>query len=367
MKKLLILLLIVSGANYTYSQRILPTAQANRIETILLQEGMPYLSSSFFSGNIPSANQGNVGAMIGNFGTPYVILNGKGIITSTKDVLLYSATNGDITVGNSTLSSYLIPAGGLVNIEYQTPMWPLSAGFSIYGDAAQSGTPVKIGFHFSGIKILNDLNFNAKRKIFWMGDSVTDFTANAIGTSNFYQFQVRDWLTKNSTIGDYRLTQKAWGGRTSNDFNKLLINGSLYVESPNFIFYQLGINDANQAIGTTAYVANMQRIIAYKQTYWKDAILVFLGSTTVQLSSRETTLDTYRTAMANMVTAANDPKVKYISLANAYDRTATPATIWAASDIALTSTDALHPGTLLSHTGIANTITSAISSWGITF
>ena len=343
--------------------RAIPNTQLNRIETILLQEGMPMRVSTYWSGNISASNIQNIGSVIPNMATPYVLVNAKANLTANKDVVLYVSANGDITgsAGDSSVSYYFIPSGGYVTIEFPTPMHPLSSIFSLLGDALQTGTAVKIGMHGSGTKMLNDFNFSAKRKIYWMGDSITDFTANLIGTSNFYQFQVRDWLTKNSNIGDYRLTQKAWGGRTSNDFDKLLIQGSLFVENPDIIFYQLGMNDASQSVGTTAYVANMQRIIKYKQTFWKDAILVFLGTTPAQNNTLEASLVNYRNAMSNMVSATGDIKIKYINLDNVFNRTL--QTSYADSD---TSGNGLHPGSLLSHTGIANAITSGISSWGVT-
>lgn len=344
-----------------------PVNDKSRLETILLQEGYNMNNSGIWSGTISASNQANILTLGPNDASPYVFFKPKITLTATETVSLYSSMNGDAT-GElpSALNSVLVPKNSVNNISFENYLHPLASGWNIYGDSTQVGVAVKVGLTFSSIRMLNDFNFNAPRKIYWMGDSITAFTANPIGNSNFYQFQVRDWCAKKYGQG-FRLTQKAWGGKTSTSFNNLLVQGSLYVDDPTIIFYQLGVNDSSQSVNTTIYRSNIDNMIRYKKAFWPNAIMVFLGSTPTQQTLRNTNLDAYRTAMAASVTAAADPNVKFLNLATSFDRTATPSTIWAGTDVPATNTDCLHPGTLISHTGIANTITSYLDSLNLVF
>jgi lysophospholipase L1-like esterase len=344
-----------------------PVNDKSKLETILLQEGYNINAGGAWSGTITSSNQANIFSLAPNDSGPYLFINPKITLSATESVSLYSSMNGDAT-GEvaSVLSGAFVPKNCQVSFSFDNYIHPLGSNWSLYADSTQAGTAVKIGSTFSAIRMLNDFNFNAPRKIYWMGDSITAFTANAIGNRNYYQFQVRDWCAKKYAQG-FRLTQKAWGGKTSTSFNNLLTYGSLYVDEPTLIFYQLGVNDSSQSIGTTLYRSNIDNMIAYKKAFWPNAIMVFLGSTPTQQTLRNTNLDAYRTAMAASVTAAADPNVKFLNLATSFDRTATPSTIWATSDVPATNTDCLHPGTLISHTGIANTITSYLDSLNLQF
>lgn len=340
--------------------RALSTRETNDRQTILLLEGESYVSGATWTGNITAANQSNLLTIPGNVGKPYVFLDSEIWLTSTKDVRLFFSANEDPTgVVTGTVANVNIPAGAAVPYRYPQRAYSNGDQISMYGDASQVDVPVKIGGVFSGTRVVNDLNFNAEKKVYWLGDSITAFTSNDIGMENYYQFQVRNWLSLNSKQ-TYRLTQKAWGGRTSTHFNTLREYGSLYIDNPDIIFYQLGVNDQSQSTGTVTYRANIERIIAYKNTFWKDAILIFLGSTPVQDTARHTALDAYRSVMQQVVEEAGQENVKYISLREAFDRTATPTTIWATSDNPGTNTDCIHPGTLISHSGIANAIITGL-------
>jgi lysophospholipase L1-like esterase len=349
--------------------RQIPSIIENSIDRILMQEGeMLNFGTTINTRTITTTTQTNVMVLAPNLGELYLAINAKGAFTSDQDIRVFFSSNGENTSTiPGTQVNLFIPKNTIVPFSFEKPFSTIPQ-MGVYGEAAATTPiPFKLGYTFSGLRIINDLNFNAEKKVYWLGDSITAGTSNAIGVNNYYQFQVRNWLSKNSNSGTYRLTQKAYGGRSSMDFNTLLTYNYLFVDKPDLIFYQLGVNDQSQSVSIDNYKSNLNRIIDYKNTFWKNSVLIFLGATPVQQVARQNSLDAYRTAMSQVVVDAGNQKVKYINLSNAFDRTATPSTIWAASDNPATNTDCIHPGTLISHTGIANKIISELESmsWSI--
>jgi lysophospholipase L1-like esterase len=349
--------------------RALKTITDNSIDRILMQEAeMLNFGGTINTRTITTSTQNNLMTLAPNLGELYLAVNAKGAFSCDQDIRVFFSSNSENT---STISASLInifiPKSGVVPFSFEKPFSNMPQ-MGVYGDAAATTPiPFKLGYTFSGLKVINDLNFNAEKRVYWLGDSITAGTANAIGVNNYYQFQVRNWLSKNSNSGTFRLTQKAFGGRTSVDFNTLLTYNYLFVDKPDIVFYQLGVNDQSQSVSINTFKSNLENIIDYKNTFWKDSILVFLGPTPTQQTARNTSLNAYRNAMSEVVIASGNSKVKYINLANSFDRTASPATIWAASDTPATNTDCIHPGTLISHTGIANTIIGELDAMNLVF
>lgn len=330
--------------------------------TLLQQEGMPYSYSGKYAGVNPVGNT-QVFGLIGNFGKHKVVVDYSGYIESTHQLEPYYSANSDPDGVYPTLVAYAsVPANGVVPISFKTPLSALSAScFLIGGDGT---TQVKCGTHMSGVMITNDLNFAAKRKIVWYGDSISDYTVDTgLTIDQYYGYIVRDWLmTNNPDNDDYRIVVRAIGGKTSSDFEKLRKSGRLYVDSPDIIFYQHGINDHAQAIGTSVAQANYTAFIDYKKRVWPNAVLIMLGCTPRENNTQNSGLAAYRNAMIAAVSAANDPLVKYVTLESSFDRTAVTG-IWAASDGA--AGDRLHPGTVTAQAGIANTIITGMQSFSI--
>lgn len=340
-----------------------------RIEDILRLEGRSRINSGIWRGVTSNTYQPSIiTTTIPNAGPAFVFLNSTLSLRSTESVRLAISANSD-TSGfyEGVLNDVLIPKNTNINIDLKGVVNSLGMGLNLYPtdpEVTPIDTKTEIGYTFSATQIINDLNFSAPNKVFWVGDSITAFTANNIGVQNYYQFQVRDWLSRNSNKGVYRLCQKAAGGKQSRNVNDLLISGLLYVEEPSIVFYQMGVNDHSQSIPVSEYKSNLERFLLYKNTFWKNSILCFLGATPVQDNTRQNGLDVYRNIMLEVVNESGQNNVKFINLRDSFDRTATPSTIWAASDNPGSNTDCLHPGTLISHTGIANTIISGIQDWG---
>lgn len=337
------------------------------IDRILMQESeMLNFGTTINTRTITTANQNNLMTLAPNLGELYLAVNAKGAFSSDQDIRVFFSSNAENTgTISATLINLFLPKNGVVPFSFEKPFSNMPQ-LGVYADAAATTPiPFKLGYTFSGLKVINDLNFSAEKKVYWLGDSITAGTANTIGVKNYYQFQVRDWLSRNSNGGTYRLTQKAFGGKTSVDFDTLLTYNYLFVDNPDIIFYQLGVNDQSQSVSIATYKSNLENIITYKNTFWKNAILVFLGTTPTQQEARNTALNAYRTAMSEVVSASGNSKVKFINLADSFDRTASPTTIWATSDSPTTNTDCIHPGTLLAHTGIANTIIGELDAMNL--
>jgi lysophospholipase L1-like esterase len=338
------------------------------VTELLRKEGFPFNVSNFTTVNFSSSNQSSLLVIPSNFSPYQRIIGGPITLTASDDCTVFTSANGDIDgISNSTLQSLFLPARTPVPFGGAYPFYSLNHGFGLYADSAKAaaGKSVTIGYSMSGVQICNDLNFNAKKKIVWYGDSITAYTWNTIGLNNCFPFAVRNWLIANSPKkNSCRLVNMGISGKKGTDFQTLWTDDIYNIDDPDIIFWQLGTNDASQSVGTTAFANAVTYAANYKQQRWPNATMVFLGSTPRQDNTAETLLATYRAAEVTALAAfSSDPKIIYISLANAFDRTATFSTIWASSD---TAGNGLHPGTVLSHTGIVNTITAGLTSAGVT-
>jgi lysophospholipase L1-like esterase len=342
--------------------------QNQNIFELIRREGFPFDYNNFNTVNFSSSNQSAVVNATGNFSNyQRLILTRPIYLTASDDCTVFYSANSDPTGSfPSILGSVHLPARTAVPIGGSYPVYPLQFSFGLYADAAKAaaGKSVTIGVSTSGIMINNDLNFNAKKKIVWFGDSITAYTWNLIGMQNCFPYAVRDWLNLNSPQKNVcRMVNKGMSGRTGVSFSTMLTDDIWSIDDPDIVFWQHGTNDASQSVGTTAFVAAINNFIAYKKQHWPNAWMVFLGSTPRQDNTAETLLATYRAAEAAAVAAAGDSKIIYISLANAFDRTLSFSSVWASSD---TAGNGLHPGTLYAHQGITNTITAGLAAAGIT-
>ena len=350
------------------SGRDIQNVQNQNLWEMLRREGLPYDFSNAVTVNFSASNQSSLMSFTNNFSIyQRIILTRPIYLTASDDCTIYYSADQDPTgTFAGVLQSVFLPARTAVPVGGSYTVYTGQHSLGLYADSARAaaGKSVTIGVSLSGIIINNDLNFNAKKKIAWFGDSITQYTWNAIGLQNCFPYAVRDWLALNSPQKNTcRMINKGISGKTGVNFSTMLTDDIWTVDDPDIVFWQHGTNDAGQSVGTTAFVAAINNFIAYKKVHWPNAWLVFLGSTPRQDNTAETLLATYRSAEATAVAAAADSKIIYISLANAFNRTLPFAQVWATSD---TAGNGIHPGTLYAHQGIVSTITAGLTAAGVT-
>jgi lysophospholipase L1-like esterase len=183
--------------------------------------------------------------------------------------------------------------------------------------------------YLNGRVLYDDFNFAAKKVMLIVGDSILNSTAGVTSKT-----QSMEWLLRNYFIGkgiDTRIVTKAMSGSTSSDHEIKRALGGYDLPQVDYLHYQLGTNDAGNGISAATAQANLAAMIAYKQKRYPTAKMVVWGSTPRQDNTTETALAAIRSAQQAAVAAANDPKILYASLANAFDRTQ-GTTFYAASD-----------------------------------
>jgi hypothetical protein len=242
-----------------------------------------------------------------------------------------------------------------VNVKFNIPKLgqSISLGSFFEGD----GGTYNAGLCGYGTKITNDLNFNADKVIWWIGDSISQPTVNNdVYCDMMTHFMVRNWLNENSKL-THRLSIRANGGRTTRTYETLRKNGQMIIDQADFIFYQLGMNDKGSqgnehVVPVAEYKQNIKNFIKHKQRLYKSAYMFCLGNTPIQFDYDNSLSAEYRTAMQEAVSESNDPRVIYISLEKSFNRTLTSN--YATTDN--TSTKCVHPGSIAAQLSIFNCI-----------
>lgn len=186
-----------------------------------------------------------------------------------------------------------------------------------------------------GFSIYDDLNFGADKVMLVIGDSILNGTAGITQKTKSMEWLTRGYFQAQGR--DVRVINKSISGSTSSDHEARRAAGVYDFAQVDYLHYQLGTNDAGSISATTART-NLEAMIAWKQQRYPRATMVVWGSTPREDNTKETALAAIRTAQEAAVTAAADSKVKFCSLAAAFDRTV--STNYATSD---TAGDRVHP------------------------
>lgn len=220
-------------------------------------------------------------------------------------------------------------------------------GTAISADIAAFSCTVNI----HGRYIYDDLDVDAGKVIFGIGDSIFNnvggTTKNACwvwGIKKYYESQgIRT-----------RVSLKSKSGSTSGD-HAAWHNLGLYDSAPTpaLFIYELMANDAAQSVPTANYLANMQKVVNWARARWPNAKILITGTHGLESDAFETNAAAMRTAAQTWVTGLGDSRVKFLSLAGAFDRKV--ASNFASTD---TAGQRVHP----SDAGRA-AIQSVINAW----
>lgn len=319
----------------------------------LSQEGIPFNIDGNFSGASPSANT--------PFGATYIDASSAFWIESVT--LSCVGGYGRLTFFVNDLNapvpfnSTAIALNGTVTIPIKCFLYNTGRLSCTIRDG-DNATPVKATFSAVGWRVPADLNFNAKKTIKWIGDSIvrgTTLEANAIPFTSLQAGIVRDYFISQGE--DVRLAVKAMSGYTMANMDNWRRSGLLKISTDaNLIFLNLGVNDAVQGIATATTVANAQLIINYCLAVYQDSTIIVLSPSPLNNATFNTNAIALDTALSAMVTAYANAKIKYLSIRTAFDRTVI-------GNYALS--DGIHP-TSAKHADIATVITNFLTANSIT-
>jgi len=338
-----------------------------------LLDGLSIMSTFSYRSTVPTTGQVAIGTLMPPVSLGDTLIEMKGSLSANNQALVFTSVNGDIDgILPSQVASYDLSPNNAIPIEYPGQQ----GGGSSYGFFANNGdgtTIVRISGTISGYKITNDLNREATRVLFCYGDSTYGPTVNAdVVKDQFWMWQLRDFLGQHTSTEEvWRICKKAVGGQPSTGFDKLLKTGRLLASREDVILWGLGINDQAQSVSVATYIANFKNFYKRKRLDSPHALIIYAAPTPVQLTSRENALNVYRLALAaeiqNMITNTGssnplgrpDTMLASIDLSKAFDRTILSPTPYATSDGS--GGDALHPGTVLAQTAIANKLYNGVN------
>lgn len=279
--------------------------------------------------DLTGASFSGAGYSIGGFSAsslPWAYWLESIIITSNKTVVINIISGTVSLAGTGTMPTsniqQLIPANVPTVIPArvllrQGSMSTLSAWLKEVVDADKTNTRVTISG--TGFSFADDLDFAAPRTVLVVGDSLFAGTGPTV-RDNFIPWKIRRYYTDKGAR--LRMINGAVPGSTSGGHELLRQNGLYDHNKVGLIVYQLGTNDAAQAIPAATTGANLATFIAWKKLRWPDAKMVVFGPPPAENNTTETALVAIRQALSDAVDAASDNNIKFKSLAGAFDRAA---------------------------------------------
>jgi lysophospholipase L1-like esterase len=220
--------------------------------------------------------------------------------------------------------------------------------------SAAPGTDVIYGaVTANGNVITDDFNFAANKRVLFIGDS----TLNGTGptkTEKMWPFIVRNHLVD---LGyDVRNILKSVSGSTTTDHELWRAGGYHDVADPALCVYSVGINDAGAAVSDATYTANLTAFWEWFSDRYSQGKMIVTGVTPLENNTSETRAAGLRAAASAYVTSVNSPRLKYINLGGAFDRTV--SSNYAASD---TPGSRVHPNDT-GHAAVASTFITAFNA-----
>jgi len=329
--------------------RILPTKNvADTHHAMLVREGMPIFNSSTnTAGVIASGN--SLGLFFVNAGHAYWVENLTLSSNEAIRVLVTVSASGIPATGATGMNYRLdIPAGVPIILPFNRFLYERTT------ITITTQTTTTSGFTFvtsmQGVRVCNDFAFDAAKIMLVIGDSISNGTGPTYG-SDQYTFIVRDWLYSQGK--STRCILKGSGSYNSANITALRKSGQLMPTAPDLILYNIGINDASLA----AFQAEFPSILAHKQKFWPNAKMICLGMSPRQGASEASISVPIRSYMASTISALNDSKIYYCSLASAFSSVGD--TYYMTTD-GTTNTTRMHPNDA-GHALIASVITQFIT------
>lgn len=195
-------------------------------------------------------------------------------------------------------------------------------------------TPMDFTLALDMYRMTNDFNFSANKVILWIGDSITRGTnlsatggiltgdgsnllTTALSPEDHFTFQVRNYLQTQGV--DCRLVNKAMGDMDSFTLEAWRKRGWLDIDQADIIFYQMGMNCAqNPAITDSVYINNLNKIIELRNRKFKNSPIVFVGDSPTNDDTRHNRLTQLRALKAAKANISDN--IYYVTLEDIFDR-----------------------------------------------
>ena len=241
--------------------------------------------------------------------------------SQSKQVLAYLGTTlGGVFVGDDyTYAPYYLNEGSSITLPVNKI---LQQGEALFVQAANGEKNGGINMAISGFKISADTNFSASKVMYCLGDSIANLSGYVTRYGGHMHWQARTALNalRNGVYPngyDCRIVSDSMSGKTSIDLISSLKTGMKVIRKADLILFQHGVNDAYQGTTDAVWNANLAYMIAWRDTNYPGAKLVFVGATPLKTGDTNLTrLGQLRTIQATYHNPAN--KVYYVSLENAY-------------------------------------------------
>lgn len=171
----------------------------------------------------------------------------------------------------------------------------------------------------SGYRITDDFNFDASKRVLFIGDSILNGTSGPTKTALQWAFIVKSYLV---SLGyDIRVILKSVSGSTTADHESWRAAGYHDIADPALIVYAVGVNDAGAAVSDAAYTANITAFWNWAKVRYPNAKMIVCGVTPLENNTSETRAAGLRAAASAFVAAQDDAHLKYVNLGAAFDRT----------------------------------------------
>lgn len=285
------------------------------------------------------------------------------------------AHQGLIGISGTTIASstafpqwnrvYTIGAGGSITFPFKRLFRPYEValtGFQMTSLRYLGQTPgsdmIGASVSLNATTVTDDFHFGAKHTVLFAGDSIGAGTG-ATRTAEMWAMLARDHLR---VLGnDVRIVLKAIGGTTTADHETLRATGYHDIAQCSLGVYSLGMNDGIQSDSAATSLANAQAYWTWFRDRYPNATLIVCGPSPAENNGTESNLVTLRAALSGWVTTAAHPRLKYITLASAFDRTAGTAFYYSGD----TAGSRVHPN-VAGHAAIATAFNTAFDALGVT-
>lgn len=187
-------------------------------------------------------------------------------------------------------------------------------------DAAPTATtqPLYGAISVRGYALTDDFQYDAPKTVMVVGDSITDGVGPS-GTAATWPSLVRDSLRYDSV--NTRIVLKTRAGAFTASHANWCAGGWHDIKNVDIVWYALGTNDAGSGVADGTYTGNVAFFWEWLKKRYPSAVMVVLGPPPLQNNTKETRAAGIRAAGLAWVTAQAHPRLKFINLGAAFDRT----------------------------------------------
>lgn len=184
----------------------------------------------------------------------------------------------------------------------------------LYGQTLSS---MRVSWNLTGHQIADDLNFNAAKTMLFVGDSLLDQTGIS-ASQNSLAFLTKDYF--NGLGSNARIVLKTVAGATTTNHESWRQQYFLDGIAIDMLVYFLGPNDYGQSVARATSLANVTAMWNWLHACQPQAKMLILGPSPMELDAQETAMQAIRDDQAAFVAGVNNPLLKFITLAGAFDR-----------------------------------------------